>query len=325
LDIIDDSCYDDLKTLERIIRLYRQGFIKPVQPAESPEFSETLPEPASEEVSEKEAIIEDEGVHPDIRSISEPPQIKAPPFEPEEESVSETEDEEAEMPVDESEHLRTIDSVPIEPADKEEKIIPQILRPKSVASESETPEIDSRPIIQKGLSVFIGDDILGDSSIFNLITDGKYQVRSFRSHGIGDVKFGRAKIKNIFELEIISVSQSAQFTRLLDHFSDQLTNYLLIVDCTQPETWDYNGYLARALHEKYAAPFFIMAVNQEQSDISSIDILRDRLGINAKLPIVSCDSPDKDTISEIISKFIVGLPEKKQMIKEEKPLMAAEV
>ena len=325
LDIIDDSCYDDLKTLERIIRLYRQGFIKPVQPAESPEFSETLPEPASEEVSEKEAIIEDEGVHPDIRSISEPPQIKAPPFEPEEESVSETEDEEVEMPVDESEHLRTIDSVPIEPADKEEKIIPQILRPKSVASESETPEIDSRPIIQKGLSVFIGDDILGDSSIFNLITDGKYQVRSFRSHGIGDVKFGRAKIKNIFELEIISVSQSAQFTRLLDHFSDQLTNYLLIVDCTQPETWDYNGYLARALHEKYAAPFFIMAVNQEQSDISSIDILRDRLGINAKLPIVSCDSPDKDTISEIISKFIVGLPEKKQMIKEEKPLMAAEV
>lgn len=50
LQIIDESTYDDIKTLERLVKLYQQGFIKPGKPAtrvkeEKTDFPATLAEP----------------------------------------------------------------------------------------------------------------------------------------------------------------------------------------------------------------------------------------------------------------------------------------
>ncbi len=50
LQIIDESTYDDIKTLERLVKLYQQGFIKPGKPGanvaeDKTDFSEGLAEP----------------------------------------------------------------------------------------------------------------------------------------------------------------------------------------------------------------------------------------------------------------------------------------
>lgn len=325
LEIIDDSCYDDLKTLERLIRLYRQGFIKPVQPVEPTGFREAKVEPAVEQIPERKVPAEQEPIPPEVKTISEPLQIKAPPYESEEESVTEIEEETADTTLEEPEHIQPMDQAVDESIDQEEIPIPKMPQPKLVVPEPVDQAIPPEAAIQRGVSIFIGDAALGENGMFNAVTEGNYRTRSFMNQGIGDIKFGRIKLYENFELDIISISQNAQISRLLDHFSAQLKNYLLIVDCSQSETLDYNGYLARTLYDKYNAPFFIVAVNQEKSDISSMDVLRDRIGLNAEFPIVACDSMDKESILDIISKFIVGLPKKKHIIKGKKSAVPVEV
>lgn len=319
LDVIDESCYDDLKTLERIVRLYRQGFIKPVEIPQSIDDPEKAVKPASPEIPAGHLFEDNTKPQLDISPIAEVLKFKAPPFEPEEEIVVNAGPNGTDK---ELIHIQSTEAISPQIPDSDRSIItrPPILPLLPSIRNKPEPEITRQERKNhNGVSIFIGDDMLGDHSLFDTIFDGNFQVRHFTNHGIGEVKHGNVLLSNKLELSIISIPHSGQFNRLLEHFSDKLINYALIVDCKKPETLDYVGYLARTLDEKYAAPFYIFAVNQKDSDITSIDVLRDRMGISAKLPAVSCDVISKKAILGLISKFIIDLPDENQQVTKKEP------
>ncbi len=84
LQIIDESTYDDIKTLERLVKLYQQGFIKPGKSApnaseEETNFSEDLAEP---KIVQK-ILQTPPTAKKATRALPEPRVVDLPPFRPE--------------------------------------------------------------------------------------------------------------------------------------------------------------------------------------------------------------------------------------------------
>jgi len=85
LQIIDESTYDDIKTLERLVKLYQQGFIKPAKPApqigtseEETPFSQNLAEP---KLVQKILQEPPEPKRP-AKALPEPRVVDLPPYRP---------------------------------------------------------------------------------------------------------------------------------------------------------------------------------------------------------------------------------------------------
>ncbi len=85
LQIIDESTYDDIKTLERLVKLYQQGFIKPAKPApqiappeEETPFSQNLAEP---KLVQKILQEPPETKRP-AKALPEPRVVDLPPYRP---------------------------------------------------------------------------------------------------------------------------------------------------------------------------------------------------------------------------------------------------
>ncbi|MBN1349370.1 response regulator [candidate division KSB1 bacterium] len=307
LEIIDESCYDDLKTLERIIRLYGQGFIKPVKAVPPIDAKKRIQEPESPPIETTEPEDEEEQ-QPEFEPISAPLEIDKAQFEP---SLEDTRHFQAEKPEKTEPELPAIKQprIPDDIIDTRELILPKAPPLVEIDEEQTRPEESKKPKSFKGISILIGDDVLGENSLFNIIFDENFRVRHFTNHGIGEVKYGRIAVDNHTELMIISIPLGGQFNRVLEHFSQDLLNYALVVDCAQSERCDYYGYLARALNEKYEAPFFIIATNLKQSEIRSVDVLMDRMQLDAKVPVLTCDELKKEKILNIITKSIDGISE----------------
>ncbi len=84
LRIIDESTYDDIKTLERLVKLYQQGFIKPGKPGltaseEVADFSENIAEP---KIVQKILLASPEPKKTG-KLLPEPRVVDLPPFRPE--------------------------------------------------------------------------------------------------------------------------------------------------------------------------------------------------------------------------------------------------
>ncbi|MGH7598556.1 MAG: response regulator, partial [bacterium] len=82
LQIIDESTYDDIKTLERLVKLYQQGFIKPTKTAMAgdEELSDMVTSIAEPKIMEQYGLGNNRGAKPVARQT--PPRETPPPFRP---------------------------------------------------------------------------------------------------------------------------------------------------------------------------------------------------------------------------------------------------
>ncbi|MDZ7261961.1 MAG: response regulator [candidate division KSB1 bacterium] len=269
LEIIDDSCYDDLKTLERIVRLYHQGFIKPSRPV-----------PAAEEVEYPPKV---------LTPIKEEPR----PLVPEK------------PPVIEVEEVAEIEEKKIE----EEKIIS--VPEKAVVSPPKKEVF--RPIKEKkGLIVIIGYESTSKEEFLKVATDENLQTKNLTELGLGQIAFGRLSYDDV---DVLSISIEKQFTRLLDQMMKTLSGYLVMVDYSKPESWEYSGYVIRSLEEKYQLPHAIVILNVGKTEPVSLDVVRDRLSIHQKAPLIVCDPIDKSSVERVFIKVLERQTEEQPPIK----------
>jgi len=338
-DIIDNSSFDDLRTLELIVRLYKQGFIKPTSEVKAPVHAIPRPEPELPDARPLPRITPEERRPP---KISRPPKIEKSPEEvlaktqvpPEERPPKPRPLPMKEAPLPEKPVITRIDSdgngvpkygkeltpTPPEPPPLEEEytsaeidqeiIQTVVFKKKSMPVEpSESHHPAPKPEPKTGLHIFLGDGETPETSVFGTITANKYRSRSFKGFGIGEIKISQFVLPPGYLLNLVAVPTFGKFNLVLDNYANQLTSYSLVVDCLTPERWEYLGYLARMLHEQYSAPFFLIAVNVKRSELTSLDILRDRMGLDTTLPIYQGEPLTKDNIVKILKKHIHDWPE----------------
>jgi hypothetical protein len=114
LQIIDESTYDDIKTLERLVKLYQQGFIKPSKTAMAgdEELSDIVTSIAEPKIMEQFGLGNNRGAKPVARQT--PPRETPPPIRP-------TPPPPTPPPVSRPQIFRAPDSTPIAPSESKPK------------------------------------------------------------------------------------------------------------------------------------------------------------------------------------------------------------
>lgn len=366
-DILSFSAYDDLRTLELTVRLYKQGFIKPASeqaaptrkiPRPQPDLPSTKPEKIKpEQIFQTEEPRPAKEKKPVVRPVRENPKVAAKievprkngsrpatPAQPEVEKPKEkAKPPAAPVPekVDKPAPQKPAEKLPVESlvpekvpesktngagagarprVDEDTKQFPkpvlneEIIQTVVFKKREEPPAVKPQPEkprvpLKTGLMVFLGDPEASEQSVFRTFTDNNYKIRNFKNIGVGEIKISRVKIAEDYALNLISMPIKGRFDLLLDKYAETLTSFTLVVNCLDLKNLDYFGYLSRMFFEKYTVPFFISAINLKSSELSSLDVLRDRMGINQKIPAFECEPMHRETIGNILKEMIHDWPE----------------
>lgn len=177
-----------------------------------------------------------------------------------------------------------------------EKKIPEIIEPVSLKE----PQTD--------LFIFIGDSEIPKQSVFQALVENDFKKRNFNGIGIGEIKISSIKVSDNYAVNLVSIPLDGKFNVLLDNYADKLSAYSLVVDCLQPDQWEYFGYVARMLHERHIRPFSVIATNMTNSDIPSMEVLRDRLNLSQNIPVHICEPINKANIKNILIASIPNWP-----------------
>jgi CheY-like chemotaxis protein len=367
-DILSFSVYDDLRTLELTVRLYKQGFIKPTNDVAAPTLKIPRPEldlPASSPVqifetedprpskikepivrpvmtdakaepqlAEKIEILRKNGTHPtvpprpEVQKSEFSPALRSEPVVPQPKKI--------EVPA-----LKAASEKPlVEPVAREKIPEPTVyesqpsIRPRNKEAEAyPKPALDEEMIqtvvfkkreeppaaaepkpakpavtLKTGLVLFLGDPDDSAQSVFRTITNDTYKIRNFNNIGTGEIKHSRVKIAADYALNLISIPIKGRFDLLVEKYAETLTTFTLVVDCLNLKKLDYFGYLSRMFYEKYTVPFFITAINFRASELTSLDVLRDRMGVNQRIPAFDCEPTNRPAIRNILKEMIHDWP-----------------
>jgi len=360
-DILNFSVYDDLRTLELTVRLFKQGFIKPTNefaaptlkiPRPEPELPEIKPVPLADLDEPRPAKTKEPIRTVNIATDADTPFIDkievirkngthatAPQRLPE---ISESQRLEAPGPKEreESGQKMTPEKLPVEPIAGEKMPetpageLPLAARPRT-GKEPESfpkPAIDSEIIqtvvfkkreeppatepksippgqpVKTGLVLFLGDSEESGKSIFRTLTNDTYKIRNFNNIGTGEIKYSRVKVATGYALNLISLPLKGRIDLVLEKYADNLTTFTLIVNCLDLKNLDYFGYLSRMFYEKYTVPFFITAINFQASELASLDVLRDRMGVHPRIPAFDCQPTDRVAIRNALKEMIPDWP-----------------
>lgn len=359
-DILNFSVYDDLRTLELTVRLYKQGFIKPTSDVVPPTLKIPRPEPDLPEIKPVPVIDVDEPrpaktKEPAIRTINIAAKTDAPTIDKIEvirkngthaatpqrlPEITENQDVEGPrqadrvpvqnltpegLPAEPITREKTLDSPMVEPVParprtgKEPETFPkpaidhEIIQTVVFKKPKESPTAESKSIspaqpMKTGLVLFLGDPEESGKSIFRTITNDTYKVRNFNNIGTGEIKYSRVKVSADYALNLISLSLKGRMDLVLEKYADKLTTFTLIVDCLDLKNLDYAGYLSRMFYEKYTVPFFITAINFQASELASLDVLRDRMGVHPRIPAFACEPTDRLAIRNALKEMIPDWP-----------------
>jgi CheY-like chemotaxis protein/signal recognition particle receptor subunit beta len=209
----------------------------------------------------------------------------------------------------------------------EEEIIKTVVFKKKPV-EKKPPEVIESVSSQKARSdlfAFIGDPETPQSSLFLNLVKSNYKQRNFTGVGIGEIKVSSIRISNQYAVNLVSIPLKGKFNVLLDNYAEKLSAYALVVDCYQPGQWEYLGYVARMLHERYITPFVVVAVNMQKSDVNSMEVLRDRLNLSQSVPVFICEPITKANIQKMFAEHIPNWPLKQSRTLSEKDFVPFEI
>ncbi len=306
LQIVDESTYEDLKTLERIVRLYGQGFIKPVD-------AET--EEGRREAAETEA--------PESRAVAEPEEPVVAAAEPREEELPESADDGRGEPAAVEESTPQSAGAEAAPASaSEDEMAPEPLATEKLTEPSPIP-IELRGVVRKlaqqvgqpvGSLVVLGTDDAGRSQFVQQFSGGNLTSKRLPGEASQQIEFSHLLVSEDTRLELFGISTEHQFTALLDRLLPRLLGSIILLDVGAPELFSYQGYLVRSLYDSFPTRFAIAVTNTRRAELLSLDYIRDAAGIPEAVPLRYCNLDSTISIVDMVELLLTP---------EEAPSLAA--
>ncbi len=316
--IIAESIYDDIKTVEKITKLYHQGFIRPLSDgnnaqriSEKLSISESGGLPGNEqkevksnytpefEIHEKKAIFPEETsdlrVSPKLTVKEEikPEKIQIPNKKYEEQEVE---------PFNfGSEHKQVQESQSVNgKAKKEEEPV----------TETTPGELDSicdalfnGHTTINGKLVIISADNQCRKDFISTLTVGQFSAKPISSDGSESFEVGRIVTSRKHKLELLGLSTERKFLQMLDQMSPPLMGYIILVSGGKSSNLGYFGYLVNSLKQKFKVPHVVAVYHPSQNKPIPLDIIRHLLRIDAKEQLVEIDVQEIESIKHLLKQL----------------------
>jgi DNA-binding response OmpR family regulator/signal recognition particle receptor subunit beta len=335
LQIVDESTYEDLKALERIVRLYNQGFIRPVEAepetvraAEPPPQEEAVyheeeaaqaeaeqVEIATEEIAEEAA--EEEltatAVSPGEQVMTEPDVTAVPeevlPASPEEPAEAEAVKPEIEEPtVPREEEMAVEELAEEEPEPDGEAAVPEAEKAEAALEPVPIP-IELRGIVRKlaqqvghstGSLVVLAPDDAGRERFIQQFSGGRFVSKRLPESDTQHVEVAHLLVTDDVRVELFGISTECQFTRFIDTLVPRLLGTIVLLDVGSPHLFSYLGYLVRSLYDSFPTRFAVAVTNTSRAEALSLDYIRDAAGIPNIVPMNYCDLDSTISIVDIV-------------------------
>ncbi|MCD6165216.1 response regulator [bacterium] len=232
LQIIDDSHYEDLVTLERIVKLYQQGFLEEIK-QEAPKLEFEIPQ------------------------ITQEPLLSQEEF---------------------------------------EAFNKRVLRQGK---------------INKGVILVLGTVGSGKSEFVRTLCGLEYRSRTIKNVFPHPIDIGKILLNKEIEIGILGVSMEKQLQILLDTVENRLIGYIIMVDATEPENFDYLGYLIKSFRSQYQLPYVVAVTKLRSAKAIGIETIAQRLGLESYEELMPCNPSDKKNVKMILLNMFAPYPEQK--------------
>ncbi len=262
--VIEESGYDLATALQRIVKLYRQGFLRRVD------------QPEPEEVEAEELF--------GPMALREP-SIAALPAE--EEAPGEVE---ATAPPTAEEHVQKTPDKPL--------ARPAVQQPSPLR-----PSVPRRAAARRGI-IFIGSTRAGRREIVRTLTQGNFRIRSLRSFGDVSLDRGSALLNGGLQLEVFGLAPDPRFAALSRIVAFELSGCVIVVNGADEEQYDYYSYLISSLRQTLAPLPCVVAVTNVGTARPSPDVLRRRFGLAPTDPLFFCDPSDRESVRKVIEPLL---------------------
>lgn len=306
-DILLDSHYEDLKTLQRVVKLYEQGFVRPVgQPAKSPTPKTRKAEPKAPPAPIQQH--EEPGTAPELESEppAEQPSPSTPPI------SSQPEAPEPPRPVEEESA----------PAEAPEPMPEQPATSFSVNNgKSPTPTVEETRVRQNGFTpvfsqilaqrqtqegyVVVISDVSGyRQPLLATLTNNQYTTKVLDAASGKSMEAARIDLPDGRSLNILGLSVEQNYLHLLRQVSDRLLGYLVVVDGAQDTKLGYLGYLINYLKTQTAAPHVVAVYRSDNQSRLSLEFLRNALRLEEKDQLIEFDAQSQESVQHLIAQLI---------------------
>ncbi len=329
-EIITESTYDDIKTLERIIKLNEQGFICPNDsttqmapklrrpstriestPEMPSDFTQIRPRPATQELvhdSKKEEPefedirdFEEFKLEFNINDIEEPPKEEILPTIPEP-PVGENNGSKEETPPTQR------NLTPEEPA----------VNGNAIAREANYDNYENLEHFDFAATC---DDLLGDKKqgprhlvvlashnrhrheVIGTMTKGKVSTKEIDPERGQSIELGKVITPSNRTMEIFGFSTERKFLQMLEQMEHELVGFVVLVVANNSANLGYLGYLIKSLKERLSAPFVIAVHQPPDTNPIPLDFIRYSLNLDEKEQLVSIKLSELDSVTHVLNQL----------------------
>lgn len=319
-DIIAESMYDDVKTLEKMVKLYQQGLIHPkdgkdakyptpatapaprVQAAQkSPDTKPARPLQTTPPLRENKHAIAEENHN---QKISKPaamdgkkiPERMRNPFEiePPFESLSKPKGERRDAEITET----YIEPSSVNGTSKRES------ESAIKMASNDLPSIfeglfngRSQPL---GHLIVIGAEAPLRQKLIAMLTSGEFQSKKLHASGALTFEFGRIVTPGKQKLEIIGLSTERKFLQMLEKFSSSMVGYIVLLGAQSLTNLGYMGYLINSLKKQIGLPHVIAASQAGNKKSIPLDVVRYTLRLDENEQIVDVNLQEIDSVKHLL-------------------------
>jgi hypothetical protein len=334
--VISESIYDDIKTLEKTVKLYEQGFIEPLgvrtvspaaqsdrqpdpvslsevpsEPEETPRLpyfdlgSETPPTPTAGPYSEPTAPEAEPSTQYDIRE----PSIL-------EEFDEEQPTEEAEVVnVNQEEEIAADISQPPDPTTYAEMGQETEERQPSTDKPTEQPSEQANPFASfcdtlfngetsgAGHIAIIASDEQHRKQLISTLTAGQYSAKPVDTDGSQSTERGRIVTPSQNVVDIVGLSSDRTMLNTLTQFSSKMLGYVVLIGGDRLGNLGYWGYLLNSLKKKFPVPRTIAIYYSDENKKISLDAIQKSLRCAEDEQLVQLQIENPDSVQLLLQEL----------------------
>jgi len=315
-DIMTESTYDDIKTLERIIKLNEQGFIcrkdAPIQVAPK------LRRPPTPKVEPKpEAPSDFTEIRP--RPVPQEP-VNDKKEEPQFADIREFEEFKIEFNIKEPLSEEISPTVPEPPKENDDNLVPEepALNGKAITRDANHDNYENLEHFDFAATC---DDLLGDKKrgprhlvvlgshnlyrkeLIGTMTRGKVSTKVIESERGQSIELGKVTTPSNRTMEIFGLSTERKFLQMLDQMESKLIGLVILVVANNSSNLGYLGYLINFLKERLSAPFVIAVHQPLDTTPIPLDFIRYSLSLDEKEQLVNINLSELDSVTHVLNQL----------------------
>lgn len=130
------------------------------------------------------------------------------------------------------------------------------------------------------------------------------QVSDVSGEGGGEttvaMDFGRITVSDDVVLYLFGTPGQARFSFMWETLSEGMLGFVLMVDATEPQTFDDAKEMIDFFTEMSDVPFVVAANKVEPEDTAMIRQVRTDLGLDDKVPLLPVDARSRDSVKAVL-------------------------